>query len=315
MSDQPKPTGEWTERRVRDYVGTYLIWQSMIGRCHRPSDSSYRWYGAKGVTVCDRWRKFEDFFSDMGTAPDGMHIHRTSGSPVYSKDTCVWMNESEHIGLHNTEQGWGARMTRAQLIDALTGAKAQLDAEREKVKLGPGMCADDMPPPRTAADDLREIQQLRDERENYNTIRKALFNEMQEIQKCRSQLAAAQVAMKKAHQFCPPIWAKYIEDCLSGGTTALDAAIAAGVDAEKKRQDFDWGHVKREYLRLQKENEKLAAAQKQLVDALKEQQELWAMASVQLNASDDKSHCVRFMEFHKPLGKISDALSKVKEGK
>ena len=111
---------------------TYLIWQSMIGRCHRPSDSSYRWYGAKGVSVCDRWRKFEDFFSDMGTAPDGMHIHRTSGSPVYSKETCVWLNESEHIGLHNTEQGWGARMTRAQLIDALTGAKSQLAAEREK---------------------------------------------------------------------------------------------------------------------------------------------------------------------------------------
>lgn len=98
----------------------------MVGRCHRPTDSSYKYYGAKGVTVCDRWRKFEDFFSDMGTAPDGMHLHRTNGSSVYSKETCQWLNESEHIGLHNMEQGWGARMNRTQLIDALAGTKADL---------------------------------------------------------------------------------------------------------------------------------------------------------------------------------------------
>ncbi len=111
---------------------TYMIWSSMIGRCYRPSDGSYKWYGAKGVTVCDRWRKFEDFFADMGTAPDGMHIHRTNGSTVYSKETCQWLSEHEHIGLHNQEKGWGARMTRTQLIDALAGTKQQLDAERER---------------------------------------------------------------------------------------------------------------------------------------------------------------------------------------
>ncbi len=111
---------------------TYLIWQSMVGRCHRPTDSSYKYYGAKGVTVCDRWRKFEDFFADMGIAPDGMHLHRTNGSTVYSKETCQWLSESEHIGLHNMEQGWGARMNRTQLIDALAGAKQQLAAERKR---------------------------------------------------------------------------------------------------------------------------------------------------------------------------------------
>ncbi len=111
---------------------TYLIWQSMVGRCHRLSDSNYKYYGAKGVTICDRWRKFEEFFSDMGTAPDGQHIHRINDAPVYSKETCQWMSEHEHIGLHNQEKGWGARMTRAELIDALAGAKAALAAEREK---------------------------------------------------------------------------------------------------------------------------------------------------------------------------------------
>jgi hypothetical protein len=83
---------------------TYLVWQSMVGRCHRPKDSSYRYYGAKGVTVCDRWRKFENFLRDMGDSPSFAHIHRIKNAKIYSKETCEWMSGSEHIALHNRER-------------------------------------------------------------------------------------------------------------------------------------------------------------------------------------------------------------------
>jgi hypothetical protein len=80
---------------------TYLIWQSMVGRCCRPSDTSYKLYGAKGITVCDRWREFGNFLEDMGAAPPKMHIHRVSNATIYSKETCTWMDGKEHIAMHN----------------------------------------------------------------------------------------------------------------------------------------------------------------------------------------------------------------------
>ncbi len=154
----------------------------MIGRCHRPSDSSYKWYGAKGVTVCDNWRKFENFFADMGTAPDRMHIHRTNGATVYSKETCQWMNEHEHIGLHNQEKGWGARMTRAELIDAFAGAKSALAAEEKR--------ADD-----SIVENVRLMKELDAERERADRNADAIEFATEkwskaniEIQQLRSQL-------------------------------------------------------------------------------------------------------------------------------
>ncbi len=164
---------------------TYLVWQSMVGRCHRPTDSSYKYYGAKGVTVCDRWRKFEDFFADMGTAPDGMHIHRTNGSTVYSKETCQWLNESEHIGLHNTEQGWGARMNRTQLIDALAGAKQQLAAEREREEFDWGHVKREYL--RLQKENKQLIEQLAAERDEWIVANRDLAIE---VLKLREQLAA-----------------------------------------------------------------------------------------------------------------------------
>jgi hypothetical protein len=67
----------------------------------------------------------------MGAVPNGSHIHRINDSTVYSKETCQWISEHEHIGLHNIERGWGARLTRTELIDRCAALQQQLAAERE----------------------------------------------------------------------------------------------------------------------------------------------------------------------------------------
>ncbi len=46
----------------------YSTWQSMIARCHRETSTGYHKYGARGIRVCERWRSFENFLADIGSA-------------------------------------------------------------------------------------------------------------------------------------------------------------------------------------------------------------------------------------------------------
>lgn len=71
----------------RSYTRTYGIWKGMLERC---KDLSNIYYGAKGITVCDRWKEFENFFADMGEAPEGLTIERKDGDKEYNKENCVW---------------------------------------------------------------------------------------------------------------------------------------------------------------------------------------------------------------------------------
>jgi hypothetical protein len=48
----------------------YRVWLQIIGRCCNPNNKNYVHYGARGITVCERWRSFERFLEDMGARPD-----------------------------------------------------------------------------------------------------------------------------------------------------------------------------------------------------------------------------------------------------
>jgi len=45
----------------------------MIQRCSNPKSTFYRYYGEIGITVCDRWKDFENFLADMGQKPSQDH--------------------------------------------------------------------------------------------------------------------------------------------------------------------------------------------------------------------------------------------------
>lgn len=68
----------------------YGVWRAMRQRCENPAHVSYPWYGAMGVTVCERWKVFANFASDMGSRPQGLTIDRIDPGKGYEPSNCRW---------------------------------------------------------------------------------------------------------------------------------------------------------------------------------------------------------------------------------
>lgn len=69
----------------------YNSWKNMIGRCRNPAATGYDRYGGRGITVCERWMKIENFLADMGTRPSPRHsIERINNNLGYFPKNCYW---------------------------------------------------------------------------------------------------------------------------------------------------------------------------------------------------------------------------------
>lgn len=91
--------GEWSITHGHTSGGrspTYRTWHSMKERCSKADPHiRYKYYGVKGIAVCERWRTFANFLADMGARPEGKTLDRIDSAKGYEPDNCRWATPVE----------------------------------------------------------------------------------------------------------------------------------------------------------------------------------------------------------------------------
>lgn len=80
-------------------------WRGMKSRCHSQVNGSWKYYGGRGISVCDRWRaSYLDFLADVGRAPSWEHqLDRIDNDGNYEPGNVRWATRSQQA--HNKRHG------------------------------------------------------------------------------------------------------------------------------------------------------------------------------------------------------------------
>lgn len=87
--------------RERERSSTHHTWTNMVARCTNPNRPDYRYYGGRGIEVCEAWRdSFAAFLADMGEKPEGRSLDRIDNEVGYEPGNCRWA--TKHQQMQNT---------------------------------------------------------------------------------------------------------------------------------------------------------------------------------------------------------------------
>lgn len=98
-------------KHLMTYSREWKSWVGMKERCYCKTNKRYPLYGARGITVCERWREsFLNFFKDMGKVPPRYSIERVDNNGNYELANCIWatqqtQNRNRRSNVHLTLNG------------------------------------------------------------------------------------------------------------------------------------------------------------------------------------------------------------------
>ena len=91
----------------------HKIWKNMLQRCNNPNNSSFSNYGGRGLTVCERWYSFENFWCDMEEGyRDDLTIERIDNNQGYYPENCTWIPHSAQASNKRPSSEWNYTASR-----------------------------------------------------------------------------------------------------------------------------------------------------------------------------------------------------------
>lgn len=97
-SHQETPTFDRRVKHGDSHTRLYYVWGTMKTRCYNPNTKDYKYYGGRGIAVCEEWRTnfsaFKEWALANGYAPE-LTIDRVDVDGDYCPENCRWVTRAE----------------------------------------------------------------------------------------------------------------------------------------------------------------------------------------------------------------------------
>jgi hypothetical protein len=87
----------FTTHGLANKTRTYGVWKGIRKRCTNPNAKEFKFYGGRGISMCNRWQRYENFLADMGEAPKDHSIDRIDVNGNYEPKNCRWADKKTQM--------------------------------------------------------------------------------------------------------------------------------------------------------------------------------------------------------------------------